>query len=218
MLWLGFIAFVLLLGLAVFVVLAPIWLVRKLVSHWPTWSGPKRLCVCGAVLAAMAMPVLAYKAWDYENAISRVPEPLRVARIEYREEQSWGIGPGGNETGFIVYRLTDKSADWAKAKSTNLPDSLLDGTQRWLSTPVADHIDGNDRWHHYDKGRPITPHGPDITEYLGKYGFDIPLDRMRVGEFNQAIRKPGSFYAYGRGGSITVIDPEHRKVYFAYAG
>ena len=50
------------------------------------------------------------------------------------------------------------------------------------------------------------------------YGFGIPLNEVYAGEVNRAIRRPGSFYSYGRGGSVTIVDPVRGMVFFAYAG
>ncbi|WP_394658122.1 hypothetical protein, partial [uncultured Novosphingobium sp.] len=62
------------------------------------------------------------------------------------------------------------------------------------------------------------PHGASLQEYLDKYGFSIPIEKGVDREFNDAIQKPGSFYKYERGGSVTVIDIARGKIYFAYAG
>lgn len=61
-------------------------------------------------------------------------------------------------------------------------------------------------------------HPPDLVEYLDKYGFSIPIEEGRLDEANKAIQSGGSFYSYGKGGSVTIVDPARGKVYFAYAG
>lgn len=57
-----------------------------------------------------------------------------------------------------------------------------------------------------------------MSTYLRKYGFPIPIEKGRADEADRAIRSPGSFYSYGRAGSITIVDPARGKVYFAYVG
>lgn len=52
--------------------------------------------------ALLATPYVAYKTLDQRFLLARVPEPLEVAEVEYRLEELWGVGPGGNESGFIV--------------------------------------------------------------------------------------------------------------------
>lgn len=39
------------------------------------------------------------------NHLSFVPSEMNVTSIIYVQERAWGFGPGGNETGFIVYDL-----------------------------------------------------------------------------------------------------------------
>jgi hypothetical protein len=54
--------------------------------------------------------------------------------------------------------------------------------------------------------------------FLGKFGFDIEVEDVLQNEVNKAVQSPGSFYSYGSGGSVTIVDPANGKVYFAYAG
>ena len=88
----------------------------------------------------------------------------------------------------------------------------LSGSGVWRPTPAKDEYD---RWNHGDE---IGPEGPDFRNYLARYGFEIPVDQKRIDEANGVVRNPGSFYSYGRGGSVTVIDPKRGKLYYAYAG
>ena len=39
------------------------------------------------------------------HRLSFVPEAMGVWRVLYAAEESWGFGPGGNETGIIVYAM-----------------------------------------------------------------------------------------------------------------
>ncbi|PRH87057.1 hypothetical protein C5L14_10385 [Labrys okinawensis] len=156
--------------------------------------------------------------------LDRVPQPLQVAAVEYRLEESWGLGfmPGDNETGFVVYRLTGQSAKWARDQGSRLGGRLPGGTAQWHRTPVGDT--GDERWYPHDdtlqmKGAaPGSLHSPSIAEYLGRYGFFISIEKKRATEADQAIQAGGSFYAYARGGRVTIVDPARGKVYFAYAG
>ena len=213
-----FVAFCL-LCLGGFAILGVGWFFRKLNDHWADWSWTKRFGFCGTGILVIALPYLTYKAWEYSVVFARVPEPLQSSWIEYRVEEAWGIGlPGDAETGIVVFRLTSSSAAWARAKAADLGHFLPGGSQEWQPTPVDDRPDGGKRWHLHDGRGPPPPHGPDIKEYLDKFGFSIPVDRRRIDEVNRAIRTPGSFYSYGRGGRVTIVDPQSGKVYFAYAG
>jgi len=156
--------------------------------------------------------------------LARVPAPLEVASVEYQFEKSWGTGflPGDNETGFVVYRLTDASADWARNQGSRLADMLPGRASKWRSTPVEDT--GNSNWHHYDDDpqmmsvKRAAQHLPTIAEYLEKYGFSIPIEEGRADEADRSIQTKGSLYSYDQHGSVTIIDPIRGKVYFAYAG
>lgn len=174
-------------------------------------------------LAAIAVPFVANKIGERNHVLGRVPEPLEVAEIEYRLEELFGVGfmPGDNETGFVVYRLTDKSASWAREQGSRLGEMLSGAEGTWRVTPVDDRID---EWHPYDDEPGMMEvelparHPPNLEEYLEKYGFSIPIEKGRTDEANKAIQSGGSFYSYGGGGSVTIIDPARGKVYFAYAG
>lgn len=175
-------------------------------------------------IAFFASPYVGFKIYERAAVLARVPEPLEVAAIEYRLEESWGIGgPGDSETGFVVYRLTVSSAEWARSRGAGL-GSMLAGEPdaKWRPTPVGEDGD-HDTWHAYDDNSEIgstrpVPHPPTIDEFLEKCGFMIPIEKGQTFEADQTIQTKGSFYSYGRGGSVTIVDPEHGKVYFAYAG
>lgn len=197
------------------------WALRWIGRNWSEWRISKRTAVIFGSTLLITSPYLAFKAWELNAVLARVPEPLRVAWIEYRLEEAWGFGPGGNETGFVVYRLTKNSADWTRRQGARLGAALPGGSDTWRPTPVpatgAPH-----RWHRYDNDAAMRtvgyPHGPNIAEYLDQYGFTIPIKKGQDAEADKAIQSTGSFYSYGRGGSITVVDPTRGKVYFAYAG
>ncbi|MGO6943402.1 hypothetical protein [Rhizobium ruizarguesonis] len=187
-----------------------------------------RTLIIALGLAAIALPYVAIKIGERRSVLARVPDPLEVAEIEYRLEESWGVGfmPGDNETGFVVYRLTDDSADWARKQGSQLGGMLEGAKAAWRETPVDDSSNETaiGRWHPYDDDPDMMAlerpkrHPPTIFEYLEKYGFTISIAQGRDHEVNQSIQSSGSFYSYGPGGSVTIIDPGLGKVYFAYAG
>lgn len=179
----------------------------------------KRSAIILAGFAALSSPYLLFKLCELHSILARVPTPLHVSWIEYRLEHSFGgIGlPGDKETGFIVYRLTERSAQWARSKGPALSEALPGESENWHSTPVDDKGEQS-RWHHYDDEPIRANHPATIAEYLDRYGFPIPIEKGRDDEANRAIREPGSFYSYGPGGSLTIIDPAKGKVYFTYAG
>ena len=183
--------------------------------------------VARGLIVALGLGIIAscyvgLKINERNFVLARVPAPLDVAEIEYRQEELWGLGfmPGDNETGLVVYRLTDKSAEWARSKGNQLPDALLGEQQVWAQTPVADKDDEWGFQETYDPktGRTSDRAPPDISGFLGKFGFDIEVEDVLQNEVNKAVQSPGSFYSYGSGGSVTIVDPANGKVYFAYAG
>ena len=205
--------------LAGFVLLGMRWYFLTLNEGWNGWNWGKRLGFIAAGVAVIASPYVAFKTLELRFVLARVPDPLHVSWIEYRLEKSWGIGmPGDNETGFVVYRLTRGSSRWAREQGPGLVAYLPGGSEAWKPTPIADWDDEGRRWHPYDDQYPTRRHRPDVREYLDRYGFGIPVEQSRADEFNRAIRAPGSFYSYRRGGSITIVDPARGKVFFAYAG
>jgi hypothetical protein len=173
-------------------------------------------------LGIVASCYIGLKIHERNFVLARVPAPLEVAEIEYRQEELWGLGfmPGDNETGLVIYRLTDKSAEWARGKGNQLPQSLLGEQQVWAQTPVSDKDDEWGFQETYDPmtGRTYDRSPPDISGFLGKFGFNIEVEDALQSEVNKAVQSPGSFYSYGSGGSVTIVDPANGKVYFAYAG
>ncbi|QEN87090.1 hypothetical protein FZC33_12455 [Labrys sp. KNU-23] len=211
--------------------LLPIGLALWLLSFaYKVWNKPqprrtsRRVMIVSLSLSGLGAVLFVTQSYNRQMLLARVPAPLEVARVEYRLEESWGLGfmPGDNETGFIVYRLTEQSAQWARNQKSQLGKRLPGGGTQWHSTPVS-HV-GNRDWHPYDDEPSTTLanreplHSVTIAEYLEKYGFLISIEKGRDAQADQAIREAGSFYAYGRGGSITIVDPARGKVYFAYAG
>ena len=184
----------------------------------------RRTIIVLAGLLLAGVPYILAQYHRHQLLLARAPSPLEVASVEYQLEESWGLGfmPGDNETGFVVYRLTNASAEWASTQGSRLPDILRGGASKWHPTPVADA--GDAKWHPYDHDPQMMSvnrskqHPPTIAEYLEKYGFTIPIEKGRDAEVDQAVQSEGSFYSYGRGGSVTIIDPIRGKVYFAYAG
>ncbi len=210
-----FVGIILILLTPIALIGGALFLLRKKWQRTDSEQRIRRIAIVLTSLLVVASPYLLFKAYELRFVLARVPSPLHVAWIEYRLEDSFGgIGlPGDNETGFVVYRLTEASAEWARSKGPQLGEVLPGGADRWHATP----IDASG-WHHYDSETDKHSHPAAISEYLDKYGFSIPIGKGRDDEANRAIRSPGSFYSYGRGGSVTIIDPTRGKVYFAYAG
>lgn len=158
-----------------------------------------------------------FKLRETVNQYRYIPEGLGANQILFAAEDSWGFGPGGNETGIIVYELPEGVAEKIRhggadylAKLPPRSESSQDWHgrfERWQSTPIT-----LDRaW--FDENSTV----PKIANYLNQYGFGLPIESRIERDIDNAISRQGSFFAYGRMGMLIVI-PESHKVVFAYAG
>lgn len=200
-----------------------VWCVLIAIRHVRSGDTRNSLLALAFAVALIATPFCAWKAFRAVAAANaktqRVPNPLTVESTEYAVEQSSGFGmPGDNETGFVVYKLTPESVDWLGHAS--LPSALsIKLGDDWRSTPV-DAARGKHPWHPYD-GAGMgydKPHKTGVAEYLDQWGYDALIDSGWLKRADRLINSPGSFYRYDRGGSVTLLDPQHGRVYFFYAG
>ncbi|MDB5492176.1 MAG: hypothetical protein JWO78_2025 [Micavibrio sp.] len=168
-----------------------------------------------------------FKLWEYKFRLSFIPNEFGVYKIIYRNEDSWGFGPGGNETGFIVYELPEKIAKKIETEGIsylqNLYSNARDGHEwrghyeTWHETPIdvtrnwVDYMSMKDGEENYSKKT------PSIENYLNAYGFGISIDSQFLKIANSAIVHPKNYYAYGRIGIIIII-PASRKIIYAYNG
>jgi hypothetical protein len=168
-------------------------------------------------LLAFALVIgLLWPLWALVSMVFPSPLPKEFGRLKvaYASERSFGFGPGGNETGIVVYDLpADLAAAVARGgvsylASLDTSRSPLDG---WIETPIA--LDG--RWRP-DDGGVVEPHAPPgIGGFLFRYGWEVPLDPKVEAEVNGALFSPGSYLAYGRNG-LMLISPGRRIVVRAY--
>lgn len=180
--------------------------------RWPRAT----LSLCA--VAAVAM-LAGWNALLQRHRLDFVPEALRVTEILYAKEESWGFGPGGNETGVIAYQLPDDIAAHAASEGTtffaNLPPTRKRTRkpwqgrfEHWRPTP----LDDNGRWERDQVSRRFR-----VEDYVCAYGFCIEIDPDQRRRIEAAVNAPGSHYAYGRIGVIVVV-PAQRRVYFLYNG
>lgn len=173
------------------------------------WIGGITVLICIALFAW-------FKLEERQFRLSHVPEGLNVLTIIYSNERSWGFGPGGNETGLIVYELPETTALEIQksgiAYFATLPEKAREvgdwrgSYQTWQATPTF--LEGS------DSGANRTS-SHEIANYLNKHGFGIQIDTQIELEINNAIAKLGSYFAYGRNGILIVI-PGSRRVVYAY--
>jgi len=137
------------------------------------------------------------------------------------------LGPGGNETGIIVYRMNRGSADriraggiaWLEDEATGshepLRRSAMDRRLRrtysnWQTTPMADIWTGH--------GEHSCGREPGLGVYVDYADFRCRVDPDVIARANRVLRTPGAFVARARGGRIVIVAPAERLVIVAYNG
>jgi len=139
--------------------------------------------------------------------------------VLYSIEDSWGFGPGANETGVIVFELPEDMSAQMKSDGIEFLKRMpaKENThghgryEHWQNTPV----DGNHKW--FIEGDVATAR-PSIVNYLDRYGFGIPIDQAIQQEIDRAIAVPGSYFSYSRGGGVLILIPQVNRVVYAYSG
>ncbi|MGV3527246.1 MAG: hypothetical protein ACO1RX_23725 [Candidatus Sericytochromatia bacterium] len=168
-------------------------------------------------LATLAVLVLlgggAYGAFWYGQDIQRraqIPAELAPERLLYAQEQGWGLGPGGNESGLLVYALPQHLATrLQQGGAAALPSRL-----NWVPTPLR----GDSRWQEPSSaGETLRSDTPaDLQAYLHHQGLGVFPDPTWVRAINQALAQPGSYLTYGRIG-VVIVMPAQGWVIYAYS-
>ena len=176
---------------------------RRHVSRW--------LIVCSCLFLG---GVIALKSFEREHWLSLLPSELKVTKVLYAQDQSWGFGPGGNETGVVLYELPDRVAERLHGRNAaSLADSHQ--AQDWKSTPLRDHLEWIEGLGALAQVGPVPM--PRLHNFLNRYGFGISIDPSIMDGIDKAISEPGNFYAYTRTGVLLVM-PAQRRVAFVFAG
>lgn len=150
------------------------------------------------------------------HRLSFVPMGLGVTGIRYAKEESWGFGPGGNETGVIAYALPVPTATAIQKQGIrylqDLPPETFDNglgrVHSWQMTPAQ--LKGSDV-------HANSVFSSDVADYLNRYGFGIDIDPTVRQQINDALGNGGSFLSYERTG-ILIIAPSLQKVFYIYNG
>ena len=170
------------------------------------------LIIAGAAML-LAVGLLAINRY---HALRALPSGTGAWFVTYANNQTFGFGPGGNETGFNVILLTKAGAARVAEGGGEWLGTLSGGrvTSKWHETPVP----GDDYW----QGRNGSALGrypaPTIEAVLWRYGFGLDLPQAHQTALDAALNSPGSFYAFGRGGLVAVIVPKTSRAYVFYAG
>jgi hypothetical protein len=145
-----------------------------------------------------------------------LPDSFGATHTSFLKTFASGFGPGANETGFAVIRLSEDGAariaqggiPWLNAQSGGRlqPD--------WSATPVP----RDEFW----MGRPDSAMGawpdPTVRAVLDRYGHGFPVPAEHQEALDAALTATGSFYAFGSGGLVVVLVPDTRRAYVVFAG
>lgn len=168
-----------------------------------------------ALLAILVCPT----GCDYAeglHALRALPPAVMAETVVFARNDTYGFGPGGNETGFNVIQLAEAGADLVATGGPRWLNAQSGGRIRgeWQSTPVP----RDEFW----MGRPESAMGawpdPAVRAVLDRYGFGFALPPDHQAALDAALSATGSFYAFGPGGLVAVIVPKTRRAYVFYAG
>ncbi|MEH3021829.1 MAG: hypothetical protein PGN19_03710 [Pseudomonas oryzihabitans] len=210
---LGFVAFLMIL-LVILMLLVFIYgfiylLYRKL-PFWAFWP---------LILVVIFILFSGFKTWKFKQLSRSVPYALQVEKITYAKEESWGFGPGGNETGIRLFELPNEisqkiNAAGLKFFSENTKQNNLDNRgqrasySNWAVTPIKSDV----HWKPDKKSGLFR-----VMDYFCTYGFCIDIEPEVEKQVNEIVNTPGCYYSYGRIGLI-VVCPGRNLVAYLYNG
>jgi hypothetical protein len=150
------------------------------------------------IAIAASIAVMGLESSKRSRYLRMVPAGLAVTEVIYAREDSWGFGPGGNETGVVVFGLSLDVASNIQQQSTT----------RWKATPVS--VEGSDN----DTNATLSY---DIGQYLNRYGFGLQIDEKVTRTINDALSSQGNFVD-DNGGRVIIVIPKAAKLVIAYRG
>lgn len=161
--------------------------------------------------AVITLPYLVFKQKEETFYLEHIPQEMGVSKILYKKTESWGFGPGGNETGVVVFELPENSAQTIESGGTDFFNVISkDDTPRneyirkcgdWQESPLSD---AKTSW--------------TLGRFLNQYGFGVTVDQAIENEINLAASTKGSYSAGCAGGAVIIVSPKIKKVFFLYAG
>lgn len=178
----------------------------------------------GILILVGVLAALAFKVIEYRTRLTYLPEGFGAWRIVYAEERVYGFGPGGNDTGLVVYAMPEAMREslarqgigWLQALAASGDRGRHRGFTAWHRTPTGP----GPSWADPDRcTRGSAPTGtcPGIAVFLNRYGFGLPIRASVERMANQALFAPGAYWSEGRGALVVVI-PETSRIVIAYAG
>ncbi len=99
----------------------------------------------GRAWLLLLMPLLlwfGFKVLERQFLLQRLPPELGVNVVLYEASEAWGFGPGGNETGVVLYALPNGVADAISEGDLG----VLRQQDRWKQTPMRRGDDRDRYW------------------------------------------------------------------------
>lgn len=162
---------------------------------------------------------ITYYHYEKEFDLSFVPDALGIHSVSYHKEESWGIGgPGDNESGILVYPLSNEISKQISEQGINFFRNIPPNTNQrdrdfrgyytnWSETPVK----STTFWAYRENSSKLY-----ISDYVCRYGFCIDIDPIIETNANLIVNSTGNYYAYGRTGLI-IVSPKKNIVLYLYS-
>jgi len=188
----------------------------------PTKYSPLSKLASAVFLTAIAAGIAVMWSNSSEKArhLRMVPAGLGISQVIYAREESWGFGPGGNETGLIVFELPVEVASNLERQGIRFLDQYMPDEVavrrsssshipfRWKGTPVP--VEGSD-----DDANSTLSY--DIGKYLNRYGFGLSIDKEVARDINHALSSQGNFVD-DDGRRLIILMPKAAELVVAYRG
>lgn len=164
-----------------------------------------------AVAAAGALLYVGWLGHERRWRLGFIPASLHVHRVLYAETKVWGLGPGGNEAGIIVYELPADAAQAVARQAapylSTLPGNGRSQYQEWRATPIDPPVRVFNR----------ILGSADICDVIceGPEDLGLRVDPQIVRLVNHTLAHPGAYYSSGRNG-LLIIAPATRRAVFVY--
>ena len=168
----------------------------------------------GAVLVILTMWA-GYSLLSARFYRGHMPDGAGIGRVLYKQVRVFGFGPGGNETGLVVFGMDARAARQLKADPDaffqSLPESGAGRCRRfrhWSETPYVPDDRSGEASAFADPGSPAT-----IEEITNRYGFGIRLNTKYSRMLNESLAAPGSYIGYSRCGRAVLMPDRGAAAY-----
>lgn len=175
----------------------------------------KRFGCLWALISVVVLSIIGWQVVAYSWYQGLLPHGLSAPIITYRINRADGFGPGGNEAGLIVYRMSEATARLVERQGL----TYLESTGRredhgqyfqWRETPLVPLWSGH--------GEHTCDRTPGIGAFVDYGDLRCHLSKPEVEAINRILSTHGSYVAQGTGSSVIIVAPRQRKIVIAYNG